>query len=552
MLDAALISSWWKAWLLALGCGVLWVLTYPFLFRLAHRRFLGQGVAWGAEAPAGLAWVVVTLVLLGLHGYWRSLDYIIYILLSLGESSIVVLLMGQYAYYGLYKDSLSSMAILAIGQTDKNEGKEYLTSLPFSFIVGILLVTCSSLTALWYGNGRWLLHGGSGNMWQSSILLVMGSFLYLWLCRHYSSWRQLSALGYIVSEVNVYLRKNKDYVKQRVKRLQDLRVQTPQETMPRTVILVIGESASRDYMSAYQPEMPEDTTPWLRSQTEQDGFVLFTKAYACAHLTVPVLERLLTEANQYNKKKFYKSCSLIDLAQVAGYKTYWFSNQGHIGLYDTPTSLVAHTADCAVWTQGEGKAEFYDGTLLDCLKQVQRDEFNFIVFHLMGSHETYANRYPPEASVFSHPKGEDGYAAYLDSLHYTDAILKEIYEYAEGHLNLDAMLYISDHGANPKVRRTALLEDFTVVRIPLFIYLSKKYREIWPDTYQMALVHRHQPVTNDLIYEMMGSLLQVKSNRLEERDSILSPSYRHTAESLRINLGTMPLPVEREKFFNPL
>lgn len=52
----------------------------------------------------------------------------------------------------------------------------------------------------------------------------------------------------------------------------------------------------------------------------------FDNAYAYWLQTVPVLERALTEKNQYNDLEFNKSFSIIDIAKKAGYKTYWFSN----------------------------------------------------------------------------------------------------------------------------------------------------------------------------------------------------------------------------------
>ena len=59
-------------------------------------------------------------------------------------------------------------------------------------------------------------------------------------------------------------------------------------------------------------------------------FTLFTNAYSCVWYTVPVLEHALTESNFYNDKPFNESISIIDMAKKAGYKTYWFSNQGSV------------------------------------------------------------------------------------------------------------------------------------------------------------------------------------------------------------------------------
>ena len=74
--------------------------------------------------------------------------------------------------------------------------------------------------------------------------------------------------------------------------------------------MIIGESASRDYMSAFT-NYQYDTTPWLNKMKKTKNFILFPNSYACKDQTVPALERALTEVNQYNNKKFFESCSIF-------------------------------------------------------------------------------------------------------------------------------------------------------------------------------------------------------------------------------------------------
>lgn len=41
--------------------------------------------------------------------------------------------------------------------------------------------------------------------------------------------------------------------------------------------------------------------------------------------------------------------SIIDLARSAGIKTYWLSNQGMVGKFDTPVSAIGRKADKAIF-----------------------------------------------------------------------------------------------------------------------------------------------------------------------------------------------------------
>ena len=66
--------------------------------------------------------------------------------------------------------------------------------------------------------------------------------------------------------------------------------------------MVIGESESRDYMSAFT-NYPVETTPWLSTQKCNNNFILYPNSYSCIANTVRSLERALTEFNQYNDKQ---------------------------------------------------------------------------------------------------------------------------------------------------------------------------------------------------------------------------------------------------------
>ena len=201
----------------------------------------------------------------------------------------------------------------------------------------------------------------------------------------------------------------------------------------RTYILVIGESASRDYMESFtwRPS-DEGTTPWLSRMARGSKAVLFPHAYSCHFQTVPTLTRALTEMNQYNSKNFVESVSIVDVAKKLGMKVYWFSNQGHIGANDTPVTLIAETADRASWTSQTLNRRSYDGELPRFLEEVDPVADKLVVFHLIGSHFTYSNRYPASEEYFK-PQGDDsdGYvAAYRNSLRYTDSVLGDIYDSA--------------------------------------------------------------------------------------------------------------------------
>lgn len=303
-------------------------------------------------------------------------------------------------------------------------------------------------------------------------------------------------------------------------------------TEPHTILLVIGESAARDHMSSFTP-MEHDTTPWMRQMlTDEEHSVAFPHAYSCAMHTVQVLEKSLTEYNQYNGKQFYDSCSIVDIAHRLGYRVHWYSNQGHLGAADTPITIVAETADVARWTKQELGRVQYDEELLGYLPEVNGDSNNLLVLHLKGSHFNFMNRYPADRTVWGEAGREDYILNYENSLRYTDDVLRQAFDYCRRHLNLQAMVYCSDHATVPDRRRSPTFNGFGDTRIPLFCWMSSEWQQCHPGRFEALRQNRERYWTNDLLYELVCGVLDVVSSHYDESASLASPLYKYAREEL--------------------
>lgn len=309
----------------------------------------------------------------------------------------------------------------------------------------------------------------------------------------------------------------------------------------KTFILVIGESASRDYMEAFTPtDANRHTTPWLSAMAGNTSRVfLFSNAYSCHFQTVPTLERALTAMSQYNSLRFVSAPSIVDAAHALGIKVYWFSNQGHIGQNDTPVTLVAENADYAKWTSQRLNHQPYDGEMVKLLPEINVSEDKLLVFHLMGSHFTYSNRYPPAHEYFPTHGGADYVAAYRNSIRYTDSFLKAVYDYASENLNLQAMVYCSDHADIPDRRRSPSFDGFGQVRIPLAVMLSDSYVSENPEVAAALSTNTMKPFSNDLLFDLMAGLWRVESPVLDKSLSLASSSYRLTPETTFVHLNSL-------------
>ena len=350
-----------------------------------------------------------------------------------------------------------------------------------------------------------------------------------------------------------------------------------------TVIFVIGESASRTYMQAFNPNFPFDNTTWLSSKLEKkaegsgqnifptpilekdfkataentpntapvDGnFIIFQHAYASWSQTVPVLQRALTEQSQYNDKEFYKSVSIVDVARKCGYKTFWFSNQGRYGEYDSAVTLVAKTSDVAEWTDDAYDfSHKYDESLLDFLTTLDANENNFVVLHLMGSHIYYNSRYPRSFKKWTTADGTGmmiAAPAYANTILYTDFILSKIFDYAKENLNLQAMIYFSDHGEDLKISHNPDVFSFDMVRVPMFVYLSPSYKKNFPAQVETLTLHRDEYFTNDMIFDTVCGILNAPSNHYEAGQDFSSTEYKFNRDNLTTMLGQHRLTEDKE------
>lgn len=530
------------SFLLPLAVGVVWMVTYPLLYHLTYRRSSPDyenymDITFGLYLIGWLASVyeLIGLIAPGNGGLMA--------IMTLLEFCLCVIPLFQWTYYIAYKTCVDANGIQIVQETNVNEIIEFFHSFPFwatLAVVASLTFLAGAIGVVNFGAVTANANVAFGQQVVSAALVLTG--VYIWK-RHHGVFVRTGMLT-LFQTVKNYIASNKNYQQNQQKRLASLQVEPVHRTErhPSTIIMVIGESACRDFMSAYHMGMKEDTTPWMRQMAGSDPrFLLFPNAYSCAMQTVPALERALTERNQYNRKPFYESCSVIDIAHQLGYKVHWFSNQGHLGAAETPVTLIADTADVAHWTRQEVNKVQYDAALLDFYEEIDPSEDNFIVFHLKGSHFNFQNRYPREFTRWGNPDVQDNVVNYKNSIAYTDSILQRIFDYARRHLHLQAFVYFSDHATEPGRRRKPNFDGFQMVRIPLAVWYSEEYAEAHGERFRALQTNKERYFTNDLVYELMCGVFDVVSNHFDTSASLAYADYRYRREDLLTYEGKKPI-----------
>jgi glucan phosphoethanolaminetransferase (alkaline phosphatase superfamily) len=215
-----------------------------------------------------------------------------------------------------------------------------------------------------------------------------------------------------------------------------------------TYILVIGESARRDYLHAFGGKYPN--TPWLDSVPA----TLFTQYISAGPSTVLSLTNTLarrrgnvTELNN----------NIVTLASRTGFETWWISNQGRKGHFDSPVALIGESADHVYFSKpasSDDRLYSPDSQLLPhldtALKQGRGKKL--IVLHLMGSHPQACVRTQGQYDIDT---GAKEISCYINSVAMTDQLLEHVYNMAERDGGDWSMMYFSDHGLSYINKNTA-------------------------------------------------------------------------------------------------
>ncbi len=259
-------------------------------------------------------------------------------------------------------------------------------------------------------------------------------------------------------------------------------------------VLIIGESARKDYHHAFGYGV--NNTPFMSTQKG----ILVDGLTAAGANTIASLRLMLTKGDTVQWKPNYQY-NIIDLAKLAGIQTYWLSNQGKMGEFDTPVTIVANQSDETYFL----KAGAYDSLntsderLLPKIKQVlgqQPKKRKLIVVHLYGSHSDFCERVQgySEQFVSNDSKFRD-LSCYVTSIHKTDRILKEIHGYlsqsfAENNATF-SMLYFSDHGLSHEAGNSIYLRHIENSQysydIPLFMTASDSHEKKYCKAHKSGL-----------------------------------------------------------------
>lgn len=305
------------------------------------------------------------------------------------------------------------------------------------------------------------------------------------------------------------------------------------DTIPQTLVLVIGESLTRHHMSLYGYQ--RNTNPLL-SKVGENLFVYKDVVSPQVH-TIPVIRSVLTLSDEENPDFFTEKPSLFELFNRAGFETYFISNQSFGGQnktsYDVLLNLAQHPTNLSTQKKHD---EIVLGDLKNILAEKQ-DKNRLIVIHLIGNHMAYEFRYPKQFNLFNHTKDNavadakyrntlakniidkyDNSVAYNDYI--IDSVIKSLAKEPKA-----SMIYFSDHGEEIYNMREFAGHAYEKIssymcEIPFMVWVSDKSQ------YDSLVFDVNRPYsTGDVMYSI-SSIAGLKYEDYDSTKSVFSKDFK--------------------------
>lgn len=305
-----------------------------------------------------------------------------------------------------------------------------------------------------------------------------------------------------------------------------------------TLVLVIGESASKNHMSLYGYK--RKTTPLLEDMN--DDLIIFQDVISSFSQTHTSLRVALTEASTQNNQDARNALSIIDVANAAGFKTFWFSNQESFSplLY----TLASFSHESRFINTADRKR--LDENILPLLEKSVKDNAHkkLIVLHLIGSHFPYEPRYPESQAFFDSDDsiGVQAYAEnlsshelewinqYDNSIRYKDYLLGEMIEILKLSDQSTVFIYTSDHGeevfdSGPFKGHRPDNVTSNMVEIPFIMWANPLFKNEYSGLLAEAKNQKNAPVVLDDLYHTILDLSGIKSPRVNIERSFIRKEY---------------------------
>lgn len=308
------------------------------------------------------------------------------------------------------------------------------------------------------------------------------------------------------------------------------------------IVYVVGESSDRNRSNIYG--YPMETNPRLAQLQKNGSMAVFKNVVSRYHQTIDLYAQLLSPCDIEDKESFYKLPMLPAIFKKIGYDVAYYDNQS------SPEEGRLFDIGCQFFFTNKTVKEqnlnrlnshiySYDGDIFENHPPKEYSLKNLIIYHLIGNHMIYSERYPHEYAVF---KAEDyaplysGEAAekmahYDNATHYTDSLLNKLINKLS--TKNAVLVYTSDHGDEVYDYRDSwgrsqgehpVGSDKVLHEVPLYVWASEKFRAKHPGVMDSLRANADKPIYNTDISHTILELAGIKTPYLNKNLSLLHKS----------------------------
>ena len=340
------------------------------------------------------------------------------------------------------------------------------------------------------------------------------------------------------------------------------------------IVLIIGESYGKLHSQQYGYFMP--TTPRQIKREKSGLLVPFSDVVAPWNLTSFVFKNVFSLHVVGEKGEWCDYPLFPELFRKAGYHVTFITNQflpkAKQAVYDFSGGFFLNHPELskAMFDSRNTRLYRFDRGLLDDYdKDLEKEntDHNLIIFHLIGQHVSYRQRFPDDRRHFT----ADDYAKkradlneqrrsiladYDNAVLYNDSIVYQIVKRFE---NKDAIvIYMPDHGEECYegnrgfiCRNHSAAIDYDLARyefeIPFWIYCSRKYAAEHPEIYKEIIKAKNRRFMTDALPHMLLYLAGISTKDYHPEYNILSPKYNEMRPRLLKNTTDYDQLVEQKK-----
>lgn len=322
------------------------------------------------------------------------------------------------------------------------------------------------------------------------------------------------------------------------------------------VVVVLGESFNKYHSSLYG--YPHATNPQLEEEKLNNNLYLFGDVVAPYNYTHHCLKKILSFASQDQTLQWYEAPLFPALFKSAGYESLFISNQEVKGqdvwAFDFVNNYLVSSkiAPFLFNKTNETKQQFDLGLVHSATEWLNRHP-QLWIYHLLGQHSNYMDRYPVNEQVFSIASYADrtdlsdaqkrGVAHYDNATLYNDKVVATILEQFRDQ---DAIvIYLSDHGEEVYDYRDHMGRSHEPIitperakyqfEVPFMIWMSDKYKENHPDVVAQVERSIDRPYMIDDLPHLMLDLAGIECEWFDPTRSVINDKFNTKRKRLLLD-----------------